>query len=102
MVLWKETKLLESQNPHISHESPWNILTVKEFLHTKNKMSPACLDSMGKSFINKFEWQITIWRLATSKYFPVSIFQSCLWLNQKMKNVNSVSKSNHKALFEIC
>lgn len=96
VLLEKKIELLESQKPHMSCGSLWNILTVKEFLHAKNIMSPACLDSMRSIFINKFEWQIT------GGWPPASIFQSCLSLDCKMKNMNLVSKSTRKTLLKIC
>lgn len=68
VVLSRELELLENYKPHMSCWCPWNILTVKEFLHSKNKMCSACLDSVGNIF-NKFEGARTNWRLATSKYF---------------------------------
>lgn len=86
MVLWKETELLENQKPHTWELG--NILRLKEFLHTKNKMGPACLDSMENIFTNKFEWQITIGSLATSKYFPEF---SSVGLEDEKKNTREFS-----------
>ena len=74
VLMWKEIDSPGSQKPHTSRGSPMKYLTVKKFLHIKNKMGPAYLDNLGNTFISKSEWQQTIWRLAISKYFLKVVF----------------------------